>query len=88
MALYEWDSAKYRINLEKHQIAFEDVEDFDWETALFEPSTRHGEERWVALGYILDRLHTIVFTYRGDTRRIISLRKSNTGEKRKHERLR
>ena len=88
MAGYEWDSTKYRINLEKHHIAFEEVEDLDWDTALFEPSSRHGEERWIALGYILGRLHTVVFTYRGEVRRIISLRKSNAGERRKHERLR
>ena len=82
---YEWDDAKRVTNLDKHQIDFEDIENFDWDNAISEPSSRYGEERWVALGYIFDRLHTVVFTYRGDTRRIISLRKSNAGERRKHE---
>ena len=86
--LYEWDDAKRTTNLDKHQIDFEDIKNFDWDNAIFEPSSRYGEERWVALGYIFDRLHTVVFTHRGDTRRIISLRKSNAGERRKHERLR
>ena len=85
---YDWDNAKRESNLAKHQIDFEDIENFDWDTGVFESSYRSGEERWIALGYILDRLHTVVFTYRGDTRRIISLRKSNAGERRKHERLR
>ena len=40
----------------------------------------YGERRQVAYGLIRDRLFVCVFTDRGETRRIISLRKANSRE--------
>lgn len=40
----------------------------------------YGEVREVGLGVIGDRLYCVVFTQRGDTMRIISLRKANSRE--------
>ena len=40
----------------------------------------YGELRVVSAGYIGGRLHLVVWTARGDTRRIISLRKANDRE--------
>ena len=77
---YEWDEAKRRTNLEKHGIDFEQVEAFQWETALLEPSTREGEPRILVLGYIGNRLHALVYVERGPNTRVISLRKAHPKE--------
>ena len=77
---YEWDEAKRRTNLEKHGIDFEQVEAFQWETALLERSTREGEPRILALGYIGNRLHALVYVERGANIRVISLRKAHPKE--------
>jgi uncharacterized protein len=56
--------------------------DFDWKSSLMWPDTRqeYGENRFCAIGYIGKRLHHIAFTMRGDTVRVISLRKANYRE--------
>ena len=77
---YEWDEAKRRGNIVKHGIDFESVRRFDWATASFERSMRRGEERVFALGYIGSRLHAVAYIERGETTRIISLRKANPRE--------
>ena len=79
---YEWDERKRRENADKHDIDFTAIYDFVWDTAVQRLNTAHGEERWVATGYIGDRLHIVVYTWRGDQRRIISLRKTNPREDR------
>lgn len=84
---YEWDNAKQRANIEKHGIAFIRMEDFEWETAVMIPSSRSGELRWAAIGDIGDRLHHVVFTERGDRRRIISLRKANLRERNRYDQV-
>jgi len=40
-------------------------------------SSRHGEARFFALGYIGNRLHALVFTKSGATVRVISLRRAH-----------
>jgi uncharacterized DUF497 family protein len=81
---YEWDEPKRISNLEKHEIDFWNIYSFDWRTATYEPSPRFGEFRWVATGYIGERLYRVVFTDRGEQRRIISLRKANPREERRY----
>ena len=46
----------------------------------------YGEERFVAFGYIGRRLHVCVFTIRGEAFHIISVRKANQREVKKHGR--
>ena len=77
---YEWDEAKRRGNITKHGIDFESVDRFDWTTVRYERSVRHGEERVLALGYIGDRLHAVVYINRGENARIISMRKADRKE--------
>ncbi len=60
------------------------MEIFEWQTAAISPSPRRGEARYVALGYIGDRLHYVVYTMRGGKCRIISLRKANSREIRQY----
>ncbi len=84
---YEWDEVKAEINRLKHGVAFESIEAFRWEDALIEPDRRHdyGEPRFLALGYIGNRLHAVIFTLRHHRIRIIGLRKANAREQRRHE---
>ncbi len=81
---YEWDEAKRRGNIVKHGIDFESARRFDWSTASFERSVRSGEERVLALGYIGDRLHAVVYIDRGEFTRIISMRKADRKEENRY----
>ena len=75
----EYDPNKNRRNITKHGISFDLAERFEWDTALIWEDTRYnyGETRFCALGYIEIRMYHLVFTYRDDTVRVISLRKAN-----------
>ncbi len=78
----EYDPNKNRRNITKHGISFDLAERFEWDTALIWEDTRYnyGETRFCALGYIEIRMYYLVFTYRDDTVRVISLRKANKRE--------
>lgn len=79
---YEFDSAKDESNLEKYGLSLADAENFEWETAVVYEDTRqqYAEPRFEVTGYIGERLHVMVYCLRGDTYRIISLRKANPRE--------
>lgn len=79
---YEWDRNKSESNFEKHGIDFVSVTGFEWDTAVVRPSDRRGEKRFVAYGYLDDRLHSLAFAIRGDRIRIISFRKADDREER------
>ena len=81
---YQWDESKRISNLEKHNIDFRDVYLFDWNSAEFYPSLRHNEMRWIAIGNLRERLHCVIYTERGELRRIISIRKANQREARRY----
>jgi len=79
---YEWDAAKATQNMAKHGVPFETVTGFDWRTAIEAEDTRYdyGETRMQALGKIDGRYHVLVYAWRGDRIRVISLRKANRRE--------
>ena len=77
---YEWDEAERLINLDQHQLDFEHVRRFGWDDAIIRSSDRGGESRWIAYGYFEDRPHAVVYTWRGDVKRIISLRPARISE--------
>ena len=84
--MYEWDESKRRRNLAKHKVDFELVHDFDMATADVRQDSRgkYGEARFIADGLIGDRLYILVFTMRASDIRVISLRKANTRERKRH----
>ncbi|MCS6763216.1 MAG: BrnT family toxin [Candidatus Protistobacter heckmanni] len=72
-----------RANQEKHAgVSLALACCLDWLELLCFTDTRrdYGEVCEVGLGVIGDRLYCVVFTQRGDTMRIISLRKANSRE--------
>ena len=82
--MYEWDEAKRQANIQKHRIDLEAANEFEWETAIKVPTMRGGEVRFIATGYIGDRLHTVIYTERGSRLRIISLRRASRQEERSY----
>ena len=79
---YEWDEAKRIETLETRGVDFVDIYDFDWDAAVTWRSDRNNEMRQVSLGMIGNRLYHVVWIWRGENRRIISLRKANIREER------
>lgn len=77
-----FDSAKDEANVIKHGLSLDDAHCIEWDTLLAIEDVRHdyGEVRMIGYAFIETRLHCVVFTDRGDTRRIISLRKANRRE--------
>jgi len=85
--LFEWDDRKAAQNIAKHGVPFEyAVRVFLDPHRLDSEDTRrdYGEERWLTLGRIDDRLFVVAFTPRGNTIRLISARKANEREQRKY----
>lgn len=78
----EFDDAKNVANVRSRDLSFEQVVDFDFETAFFKQDTRrdYGETRIRALGFLEDRLHALVFTEIANGIRVISFRKANKRE--------
>lgn len=78
----EFDPAKDRLNREKHGLSLAEAQRFEWETTFWQVDNRadYGETRYLAIGYIGQRLHVLVYTDRGKVRRVISLRKANSRE--------
>lgn len=83
---YEFDPIKDDSNLEKHGLSLVDANGFEWETALVREDARkqYVEPRFQATGYIGDRLHVMVFCFRANAVRVISLRKANKREEKSY----
>ena len=79
----EWDVAKNRDNFLKHGLRFEDAElVFSGDCVTFvDDRFDYGEERLITLGLLAGRLVVIAHTPRGESTRIISMRKGNRREK-------
>lgn len=86
--LTEWDSGKARLNSRKHGVSFADaVASLEDEGALTMRDPYPGEEaRWVTMGLdALGRVLVVVYTWRGESVRLISARKATAGERRRYE---
>jgi len=84
---FEWDEKKRESNLLTKGIDFSIASDFKWDEALTIEDTRHdySEPRFLSYAPIADRLYAMVWTQRGISRRIISLRRANKREVLKYE---
>ena len=80
--MIEFNPAKDASNLDKHGLSLGDAESFEWQTAVVREDVRapYPEPRFEAVGYMGDRLHVMVFCLRGNTVRVISLRRANARE--------
>ena len=82
-----FDPDKDAVNIAKHGVSMALASELDWESAQLWQDTRmeYGEARIIALALMKTRLfYYVVFTDRGDYRRIISLHKANAREVRRY----
>jgi uncharacterized DUF497 family protein len=87
MADFEWDSEKESLNYRKHGIDFTSAK-LIWDGFVLEridSRREYGEVRFQAFGTVEHRILTVIFTWRGEARRIISARRANLREKRLFE---
>lgn len=78
----EFDPAKDASNREKHGLSLAVAAELDWDASLVWVDERFevGEVRMIALAPDTGILYYVAFVDRGETRRIISLRKANRRE--------
>jgi uncharacterized DUF497 family protein len=77
-----FDPAKNTINIRERNLSFERVSDFNFDTAVIAQDERklYPEARYVALGFLDQRLHVLCFTPIEGGIRVISFRKANPRE--------
>ena len=90
--LFQWDKKKYELNIEKHNIDFEDAkkvfDDYDRINSLDERKD-YGEIRYQTIGQVKSIygyiLLLVVWTRRGSKIRLISARPAKSIERRKYD---
>jgi uncharacterized DUF497 family protein len=83
MSTFDFDPTKNRTNLQKHGIGLA-VGALIWNDYVFEREDdrrNYGETRFIALGSVDGRVLLVVYTLRGEKRRLISARKANEHER-------
>jgi uncharacterized protein len=87
MVDFLWDTNKEIENIRKHGIDFETAS-FIWEGPILEKLDDrydYGEERFIVIGTVDGRVLVVVYTRRGDARRLISARMASRRERREYE---
>ena len=81
-----FDPAKDTANIAKHGVSLSLAADLEWDSAMIWPDARrdYGEARRIGLALTGTRLYSVIFTDRGNARRVISLRKANEREVRRY----
>jgi uncharacterized DUF497 family protein len=83
----EWDEAKAAENYAKHGVPFERAREvFKDPFAIEYEDDRqdYGEQRYVVIGTVDDRLLFVAYTLRGETIRILSARGAEPHERRQY----
>jgi uncharacterized DUF497 family protein len=77
-----YDPSKRAATLRARDIDFEDAAEVFAGIVRDIPDRRfdYGEERILTVGYLRGRMVVVVWTARGDTRHVISMRKANARE--------
>jgi uncharacterized DUF497 family protein len=83
---FEWDENKRAINLARHRLDLIDGRSlFDGRPVVTYPSPRDDELRFVTVGQINSKFYAIVWTERGEAKRLISMRRARDGEERAYK---
>lgn len=84
-----YDLAKNAKNIVERNLPFSRVADFQWNTASFREDERkaYPERRFIAIGYLEDRLHVLCFSETESGIRVISFRKANKREEKAYEKV-
>jgi uncharacterized DUF497 family protein len=84
---FAWDPVKDRTNEAKHGISFDDAKAVFLDAQrLIEDATRpeHGEQRSKVIGRLWSVIVAVIFTGRGDHRRLISARGARRDERERY----
>jgi uncharacterized protein len=79
-----FDPQKNERNLRERNLGFDEAAQFHFLSASYFGEFRGGENRIVGIGYLGKRLHVLCFIPTGRGIRVISFRKANDREARKH----
>jgi uncharacterized DUF497 family protein len=82
---FEWNDRKAAANLLDHGVSFEVARgafDDAFAAEIEDRRERYGEERYVLLGMVQDRLLAVTYTLRDDRIRIVSARPAEPFERR------
>ena len=88
---FEWSEDKAADNIKKHKVAFDEAARSFTDMHAFqyvERSMDYEEERFVSIGMSNGILYFVVYTERGDTVRLISVRRATRAEQRVYDRNR
>jgi len=84
---FEWDDAKAAQNFSRHGVTFEVARlafDDPFAVAREDRRQQYGEERYLLLGMVQDRLLAVAYALRGARVRIISARLAEPRERRRY----
>ena len=87
MMSIHFDPVKAAINLQKHGVHFAEAEMVlqDQMALTIEDPDTAGEQRWITMGAdSMARILLVVYTYRIDQARVISVRKASRQEREKY----
>ncbi|MBI3706266.1 MAG: BrnT family toxin [Proteobacteria bacterium] len=81
--MFDWDESKSAGNFERRGFDFEFAAHiFDGDVLERDDTRRdYGERRIIAIGEVEEEILVLVYTWRGDYRRIISARRANERER-------
>jgi uncharacterized DUF497 family protein len=78
---FEWDARKNAVNRRKHGIDFRDAARiFDGPVVEARDEREDREDRMIAFGTLAHRVIAVVYTWRGETCRLISARRATSHE--------
>jgi uncharacterized DUF497 family protein len=83
----EFDSAKRDLTLQERGLDFARAAEVFAGITFTQPDHRldYGEDRFITIGILDERMVVMVWTDRGTTRRIISMRKANEREQARYQ---
>ena len=79
--MFEWDENKRAKTLKERGLDFRDARlIFDGRLVVHIPAFKNDEPRFVSVAKIGEKFFSVVWTWRGDRRRVISFRRARDGE--------
>ena len=86
--IFGWDEAKRQRTIAERDLDFADAAECFASRLVENVDQRfdYGEERRITVGYVRERMIVIVWTWRGPSRHIISMRKANVREQQRYGR--
>ena len=85
--MFEWDEEKRQENLKKHGVDFVRAAMIFANPVIENADNRrkYKETRIVALGHVEDEFYTVIYTWRGRARRLISAWKAGQNGERRYQ---